>query len=166
MFLLIFIKTNLTIGTGDYQVSKFPCKATLKRRVYSNTSSSRSNPFLVLFFHDYNMTFRHYGDGKKSRSVVSLLLLCVLNTDNCQANGTPTFRKNWITSQTWVCFRITWSTYYIDGWILPSEVLILEIGVGQKNLVFWQVPRWCRCCQYKAHLENYRYASETLPVWF
>ena len=94
MFLLIFIKTNLTIGTGDYQVSKFPCKATLKRRVYSNTSSSRSNAFLVLFFHDYNMTFRHYGDGKKSRSVVSLLLLCVLNTDNCQANGTPTFWKN------------------------------------------------------------------------
>ena len=37
MFLLIFIKTNLTIGTDNYQVTKFPCKDTLKRRVYSNT---------------------------------------------------------------------------------------------------------------------------------
>ena len=67
MFLLIFIKTNLTIGTDNYQVTNFPCKATLKRRVYSNTSSSRSNPFLILFFHDYNMTSHHYGDGKQSR---------------------------------------------------------------------------------------------------
>ena len=41
----------------------------------------------------------------------------VINTDNSQANGTPTFLKNWNTSQTWVCFRITWGTYCIDSWI-------------------------------------------------
>ena len=152
---------------GDYEVSRLPCRATPKKRVYSSTSSSRSDPFLISFFYNYNMTFHHPVMISNAGELSLLCLWAFINTNSSQANGTPTFLEYRSTPQTWVCFRITWSTYYYyyyntDCWILLSEVLILEIGVGQENLIFWQVPRWCRCCWYDAHLENYWHTSEIL----
>ena len=51
----------MTIGIGDYQVSKFLCIAMLEKSVYINTSSSSSDPLLILFFHYYYVTGHHSG---------------------------------------------------------------------------------------------------------
>ena len=87
------------------------------------------------------MTFHHPVMISNAGELSLLCLWAFINTNSSQANGTPTFLEYRSTPQTWVCFRITWSTYYYyyyntDCWILLSEVLILEIGVGQENLIF------------------------------
>lgn len=43
------------MGVGDYQVSKFPCVATLEKRVFISISYSRSDPALIAFSHYYSV---------------------------------------------------------------------------------------------------------------
>lgn len=136
MFLVIFIKTKPDCRYGWLSGEQIPLHSHTEEEGLYQYSVFYVRPCSHLFFY-YIVTFHHSVMVGNTGVLSPFASGLVSKLTAARRLSVPPleYRSG---SQTWVCLRITWSTYNnnIDCWILLSEVLTLEIGVGQENLVF------------------------------